>query len=196
MKTLVILLLLIPLLVTTSLGFAGNASASVDSSKLGKAIVEIENLDAVRLSLAEGLKDRSEPPDMETFKQVCKPVGMRAKQLAEENGWQVQQIARKYRNPDHAPDSLSAKVALAQFEQRPELMGFWQEETVKGQKGTRYYRRIDVQASCLACHGAKSGRPGFIVDKYPLDLAYDFKEGDLRGMYSVFIPELEKALAE
>lgn len=87
-------------------------------------------------------------------------------------------------------------MAIAQFEQHPELMGFWQEETICGQKGTRYYRRIDVKASCLACHGAKGARPEFIKEKYPQDLAYNFKEGDLRGMYSVFIPELEKDLAE
>jgi hypothetical protein len=40
----------------------------------------------------------------------------------------------------------------------------------------------------------KNNRPEFIKNKYPQDLAFDFKEGDLRGMYSVFIPELQKAL--
>ena len=75
-------------------------------------------------------------------------------------------------------------------------MGFWQAETIDGQKGTRYYRRINVEASCLACHGGKDSRPQFIKDKYPQDLAYDFQVGDLRGMYSVFIPELQAALSE
>jgi hypothetical protein len=37
------------------------------------------------------------------MKQVCKPVGMKAMQLSQENGWQVKQVAKKYRNPAHAP---------------------------------------------------------------------------------------------
>jgi hypothetical protein len=50
--------------------------------------------------------------------------------------------------------------------------------------------------SSLRTLSAKGARPEFIKEKYPQDLAYNFKAGDLRGMYSVFIPELEKALAE
>lgn len=170
------------------------AQAQTDPAQLGKAVQEIESLDAMRSGLASTLKDQSTPPTVETFKEVCKPVGMRAQQLSQENGWKVRQIAKKYRNPAHAPDNLKSQMALAKFEQNPELMGFWQPETLDGQPGTSYYRRINVEASCLACHGAKNNRPDFIQQKYPQDLAYDFKEGDLRGMYSVFIPALQAAL--
>jgi hypothetical protein len=167
---------------------------SVNSSELAKAVQEIEALDAMRSGLASTLEGQVEEPTGETFKQVCKPVGMRAKQLSQENGWQVKQIANKYRNPAHAPDNLHAKMALAKFEQDPELTGFWQPETVGEQEGIRYYRRINVEASCLACHGQKENRPQFVKAKYPQDLAYDFKTGDLRGMYAVFIPEIQAAL--
>jgi hypothetical protein len=51
-------------------------------------------------------------------------------------------------------------------------------------------RRIDVEPSCLACHGTKASRPAFVKENYPADRAFDFKAGDLRGMYAVFIPEL------
>jgi phage gp36-like protein len=70
-------------------------------------------------------------------------------------------------------------------------MGFWDSETIDSQQGTRYYRRINVESSCLACHGCKNARPQFVKDKYPQDLAFDFNVGDLRGMYSVFIPYLQ-----
>ncbi|TVQ43673.1 MAG: DUF3365 domain-containing protein [Gloeocapsa sp. DLM2.Bin57] len=170
--------------------FPLTAMAIADSSQLVRAVEEIESLDTMRSSLASGLNNQSETPDLQTFKEVCKPVGMRAKQLSQENGWQVKQIAKKYRNPVHAPSNLSETIALAQFEQKPELMGFWQQE----KEGTHYYRRINVEASCLACHGAKNSRPPFVMDKYPQDLAFDFQEGDLRGMYSVFIPQLQQAL--
>ena len=167
------------------------ANAQTDPAQLAKAVQEIENLDAMRSGLASTLEGSTTEPTMETMKEVCKPVGMRAMQLSKENGWQVKQIATKYRNPAHAPDNLHAVMALAKFQNDPELMGFWDSETINGQQGTRYYRRINVESSCLACHGGKNSRPQFVKDKYPQDLAFDFNVGDLRGMYSAFIPYLE-----
>jgi hypothetical protein len=167
------------------------ANAQTDPAQLAKAVQEIENLDAMRSGLASTLEDSTTEPTVQTFKEVCKPVGMRAMQLSKENGWQVKQIATKYRNPAHAPDNLHSVMALAKFQNDPELMGFWDSETIDGQQGTRYYRRINVESSCLACHGGKNARPQFVKDKYPQDLAFDFNVGDLRGMYSVFIPYLQ-----
>jgi len=174
--------------------FPHAAWASTNPADLAKAVESIETIDQLRVGLASTLEGRTEPPTLETMKQVCRPVGVQLQQLSQDNGWQVKQIARKYRNPAHAPDTPHASIALAQFERNPELMGFWEPETLNGQAGTRYYRRIDLQASCLACHGGKDARPQFVKDNYPQDLAYDFRIGDLRGMYAVFIPELQAAL--
>jgi xylulose-5-phosphate/fructose-6-phosphate phosphoketolase len=148
-----------------------------------------------RLPQAASLEGSTEVPTMQTMKEVCRPVGMRAMQLSQEHGWQVKQVAKKYRNPDHAPGNLHDQMALAKFNQEPELIGFWDRETLDKQLGTRYYRRMDVEASCLACHGLKDRRPQFVKDGYPQDLAYDFNVGDLRGMYAVFIPDdIQKAI--
>lgn len=172
------------------------ALAQTNPAELAKAVQEIEALDSLRSGLASTLEGRTEEATMQTMKEVCKPVGMRAMQLSQENQWQVKQIANKYRNPDHAPDTLNARIALARFEQNPDLMGFWHRETIAGQEGTRYYRRINVETSCLACHGLKDRRPQFVKDNYPQDLAYNFKAGDLRGMYAVFMPDLKAALEQ
>ncbi|MGB7085552.1 MAG: DUF3365 domain-containing protein [Phormidesmis sp.] len=161
----------------------------IPTEQLAKAVGEIENLDALRSGLASTLEGTTEPPTMATMKEVCKPVGMQAQKLSKDNGWQVKQIANKYRNPAHQPDNLHSKMALAKFEQTPELMGFWDRETLDNQVGTRYYRRINVEASCLACHGLQNNRPQFVKDNYPQDLAFDFNVGDLRGMYAVFIAD-------
>lgn len=174
----------------------GRAIAQTLPSELGKAVAAIEELDALRSGLASTLEGSDEMPTGETFKQVCKPVGMRAMQLSQENGWQVKQIATQYRNPAHAPDNENSRQALARFEAAPDLAGFWDRETLNGQSGLRYYRRINVEASCLACHGAKGDRPDFVKAKYPDDKAYDFNVGDLRGMYAVFIPDEVKAAIE
>jgi hypothetical protein len=164
-------------------------------NELAQAVQEIESLDAMRIGLASSLEGTTEAPTMQTMKEVCRPVGMRAIQLSQENGWQVKQIAKKYRNPDHAPGNLHDQIALAKFNQEPELIGFWDRETLDKQTGTRYYRRINVEASCLACHGLKDRRPQFVKDGYPQDLAYNFQVGDLRGMYAVFIPDdIQKAI--
>jgi cytochrome c553 len=177
-----------------ALALPSPAAAETNPAELAQAIEAIENLDAMRSGLASTLEGRTEPPTMETMKQVCKPVGMRAKQLSQERGWQVKQVASKYRNPDHAPATPAESMALAKFEQDPELTGFWQRDMVNNQAGTHYFRRINVEASCLACHGRKGDRPQFVQERYPQDLAYDFNPGDLRGMYAVFLPDVQQAL--
>ncbi|MFQ3583560.1 MAG: DUF3365 domain-containing protein [Cyanobacteriota bacterium] len=181
-----VLLLLVCWILGTGLAAA---STQPDPTQLAKVVESVEYLDQLRQGLASGLSGSTDPVTGETFKQVCRPVGMQAQTLAQENGWQVKQIAQKYRNPDHAPDNLHAKIALARFQQDADLIGFWDHELLDGQPGIRYYRRINVEASCLVCHGAKGSRPDFILNKYPQDLAYNFKVGDLRGMYAVFLPE-------
>lgn len=187
--------LILPLGLMLLIGLYPTAAfAQTDPAALSKAVQEIEFLDAMRSGLASTLEGKSEEPTLQTMKEVCRPVGMRAMQLSQENGWQVKQIASKYRNPDHAPDDLHARMALAKFQQDPELVGFWDRETINNQAGTRYYRRINVERSCLACHGLKDQRPQFVKDNYPQDLAYNFRVGDLRGMYSVFIPDLKVTL--
>jgi hypothetical protein len=173
------------------------APISPHPEELVHAVQEIESLDAMRTGLASSLEGSTEEPTQQTMKEVCRPVGMQAMQLSKENGWQVKQIASKYRNPTHAPESLRDKMALAKFEQDRDLVGLWDRETINQQTGTRYYRRIDVEASCLVCHGAKERRPQFVQKGYPQDLAYNFKVGDLRGMYAVFIPdEMKKAIQD
>ncbi|MGQ9871660.1 Tll0287-like domain-containing protein [Leptodesmis sp.] len=187
--------LILPLGLMLLIGLYPTAAfAQTDPAALSKAVQEIEFLDAMRSGLASTLEGKSEEPTLQTMKEVCRPVGMRAMQLSQENGWQVKQIASKYRNPDHAPDDLHARMALAKFQQDPELVGFWDRETINNQAGTRYYRRINVEQSCLVCHGLKDQRPQFVKDNYPQDLAYNFRVGDLRGMYSVFIPDLKVTL--
>lgn len=163
----------------------GNPADPPDADELARAVEEIEGLNALRSSLAGAFSGR---PDRATFAEVCRPVGQRAKQLAEENGWKVQQLARKYRNPSHRLDPESERVYDLMMRDT-ELMGLWVRTQMGGEPGTRYFRRIVVEEACLACHGAKERRPEFIVQGYPEDRAYGFEVGDLRGLYSVFIAD-------
>ncbi len=172
------------------LNWLPTAEASVDATDLGKAVVAIEQLDQLRQGLASTLEGSTPEPTLDTFKAVCAPVGKKAKEIAAANGWRVRQVALKYRNPNHRPETAREIQALQQFDRDRQLQGFWQAD----QEGLHYFRRIDVQASCLACHGAKNSRPAFVQAKYPADRAYNFRPGDLRGMYAVTIPALQQAL--
>lgn len=175
---------------------AAQVSPPVDPAALSKAVLAMEQLDQMRISLASTLEGRTEEPTIETMKEVCRPVGMRAVAIGKENGWQVRQVASKFRNPDHAPASAQEREVIDLFHRHPEINGLWEPATSEQGAGLNYYRRINVEPSCLACHGTKASRPAFVKDNYPDDKAFDFKVGDLRGMYAVHLPaEVQAALA-
>ena len=147
---------------------------------------EIEALNNMRESLASTIDTPA--VGKATFKRVCKPVGQRAKKMAKANGWTVQQLAKKYRNPAHEPDA-EARRLHEQFAEKPEQTDTWIRTVRKETPGWRYARRIPGQPSCTACHGSKENRPDFVKKGYPDDRAYGFEPGDLRGIYAVFVPD-------
>lgn len=176
--------------------WAASGEAPVDPAVLAKAVDQMEQLDRMRISLASTLEGSNEEPTMDTMRQVCMPVGKRAVAIGQDNGWSVRQVASKYRNPNHAPAGAQETAVLDLFSKHPEINGLWEPATAEQGAGVNYYRRIDVQSSCLACHGNKDSRPAFVKEKYAADKAFNFKPGDLRGMYAVYIPEVQAVLAE
>jgi hypothetical protein len=181
--------------VQPAIALASQGGAPVDPAVLAKAVDQMEELDRMRIYLASSLEGSTEEPTMDTMREVCMPVGKRAVAIGQENGWIVRQVASKYRNPDHAPIGSQETEVIDLFAKYPEINGLWERASSEPGAGVNYYRRIDVQTSCLACHGSKDSRPAFVKDKYPLDKAFNFKAGDLRGMYAVYIPEVQAALA-
>ncbi|PEN09460.1 hypothetical protein CRI93_01665 [Longimonas halophila] len=148
----------------------------------------VEGLDVLRSSLARQIDD-PDAVDQSTFARVCQPVGRRAQALAQENGWVVQQLAERNRNPAHTLDD-EARTVHERFAENPDLQRVWHEDTVlNGTSGQRFFQRITVEETCLACHGPKGDRPAFVKSGYPNDRAYGFETGDLRGLYAVFVPD-------
>jgi hypothetical protein len=158
-----------------------------ESTAIGTAVTEIERLDALRSRLAATFAQSGAPASQQAFAEVCKPVGQSMQQLGTTNGWTVRQLATKYRNPANAADPEAVRH-LRRFAQDSSLMSMTLRTSMNGKPGVRYLRRITVESSCLACHGARASRPAFVVANYPQDRAFDFRTGDLRGLYSVFIP--------
>lgn len=163
-------------------------STAQQGDRVGKAVAEIERLDALRSSLAATFAQTGAPADQDAFARVCRPVGMAMQQGARENGWIARQVAIKYRNAANRADP-EAERALHLLRQDPALRAVTLRTTLDGKSGTRYLRRITVEPSCLLCHGKKSARPEFIAKNYPADRAHGFRVGDLRGAYSVFVAD-------
>jgi hypothetical protein len=169
-----------------AVGVAGGQDVQIGvDADIGDVVSEVETLNALRSSLAKSFAGE---PDQETFARVCKPVGARAKRIASENGWKIAQLAERYRNPEHKLDYEALRVFKMMEDDRT-LMGIWVRTDMDGETGVRYFRRITVEPACLACHGARAGRPQFVKDGYPDDRAYGFEVGDLRGLYSVFVAD-------
>ena len=174
------------------LSACAEAPSDTDSVAVAAAQARVEasidGLDVLRSSLARQVDD-PEQVDRTTFVQVCQPVGQRARTLAQQNGWTVQQLAKRNRNPAHTLDD-EAQAVHDRFAENPSLKRVWHEDAVlNGISGHRFFQRITVEETCLACHGAKADRPNFVKDGYPDDRAYGFETGDLRGLYAVFVPD-------
>jgi hypothetical protein len=191
-RTLLPVVLVLALLSTGCGGADRDAADAAEQSETPpdsvRQLVEqkIAALDDMRESLAQTIDTPT--VDKSTFKRVCAPVGKRTQQISAEEGWTVQQLAEKYRNPANKLDP-EAQNLYEQFLSTPDRTDTWIRTTRDGAKGWRYAHRITVQSSCLACHGPKEQRPDFVTSGYPDDRAYGFEEGDLRGIYTVFVPE-------
>jgi len=129
---------------------------------------------------------------------VCKG---RAPAISEEmsakHGWEVGRTSLKLRNSIlNKPDAWEVSV-LEQFEARKakgedvtkidfaEVVA-----TPDGKQAFRYMKAIPTQELCLNCHGAEiKPEVAAALDKfYPDDKARGFKEGDIRGAFTLSKP--------
>jgi hypothetical protein len=116
-----------------------------------------------------------------------------AKQVSE-NGWVVGRTALRVRNQDNAADAwetetLQAFVSRLEAGEAPDTL-----ETSTTMDGEfRYMKAIPTGQVCLVCHGSELAAPvaAKIVALYPHDKATGFKEGELRGAFTLR-KELEK----
>ncbi len=107
-------------------------------------------------------------------------------------GHKLKQTSLKVRNPSNAPDEWEKKVLKSM--ETPEYShgkGFGETMKINGNKIYRYMKPIYVEVACLQCHGNEEKvKPAirlFLKRKYPLDEAFGYKEGDLRGGISLTI---------
>lgn len=173
------------------LGLSGLAEAEAEvaaPSQVDQAFAKLTAINTMREGLAATLDGRKEPITEETFKQVCMPAGKALKEWATKAGYEARQVAMKNRNPLNAL-TVADEPVFAKFAADSRLERFEQVVASGGRSGVQLYVRIPVVSACLHCHGSEVARPEFIKEKYKADKAFGFKVGDLRGLYSVFIPK-------
>jgi hypothetical protein len=116
-----------------------------------------------------------------------------AKDLANQHGWQVGRTSLRRRNADNTPDDWET-ATLNRFEEqkaagRPiEDLEYAATVNQDGQSRFRYMKAIPTQGLCLACHGGDSVSPEVeraLQQYYPDDQARGFKEGDIRGAFTL-----------
>ena len=130
--------------------------------------------------------------------QVCnKKAGEIAADISKKHGWKIGRTSLKTRNTANAPDAWETKV-LKDFETRKakgdDATKIEYSEVVKqdGKSVFRYMKAIPIPegAPCLACHGEKidPAVAAKLKELYPQDKATGYKQGDLRGAFTITQP--------
>ncbi|NRB50381.1 MAG: DUF3365 domain-containing protein [Saprospiraceae bacterium] len=102
----------------------------------------------------------------------------------------IRRTSTRVRNPLNLPDA-SEQAILAQYQDSINTGGKISPIVKEVDQGRiAFYAPINVKAFCLQCHG-KLGETlskenyAVIKNRYPADKATGYREGDLRGMWSI-----------
>ena len=104
----------------------------------------------------------------------------------DQRGLRFNNVSDRARNPANQADALELE-AIRYFRAQPEARE--RLSTFRDEQGKAYFHYatpIWTESSCLPCHGDPADAPAAIRQGY--DLAYGYKEGDLRGILSVKLP--------
>lgn len=115
-----------------------------------------------------------------------------ANTLARETGWMIRRVSLKTRNPQNRPDRFETEI-LRKWEQGEKGEEQYKTVEVMGRKEFRYMKLIRLNKLCTKCHGPAEGLKPEIRESlkkhYPHDQATGYRAGDVRGAFSVRIPQ-------
>lgn len=115
-----------------------------------------------------------------------------AEHLSQESGWKISRTSLKARNENNTPDEWEKSILL-EFEKLNEsgedqnILVHSEVVEKNGIKIFRFMKAIPTDAVCLTCHGSnlKDEVASKIEELYPGDTATGFKQGDIRGAFSL-----------
>jgi hypothetical protein len=107
----------------------------------------------------------------------------------------VGRTSLKPRNPANAPDDweagmLQAFAARKAAGEDPAKLEAWTIAEAGGRKQFRYMKAIPTASLCLACHGTEIEPElrAHLDALYPEDAAVGYREGDIRGAFTITQP--------
>ena len=119
-------------------------------------------------------------------------------QISQSHQVDIRRVSNKYRNPSDQPDESELPILEAyeynfenKLESEPNI------QKLNGGEVLLYTKPIVIGSGlCLNCHGEQGKEINDETVKklsasYPNDLAQGYKQGDLRGMWSIRIPKSE-----
>ena len=126
---------------------------------------------------------------------VCKVAAPAIAVDASANGWSVGRTSLKTRNPKSGPDVWEKRV-LQEFDatksKGADATKLEHSEVVEnnGVRTFRFMKAIPVAEPCLTCHGEAIKEPvkAKLAELYPDDRATGYKEGDIRGAFTLSKP--------
>ena len=165
-----------------------NDSLKSDYTKMGNSIVK-KTFDTLRNSLQTAISQSG----FEGAVPYCQTAAYSLTNIYASDSVTIRRTALKYRNPRNKPDTSEERILkiFASLKEQGIINDSIKPITEESKNGeVHFYKPIMLQQMCASCHGSKSKdiQPSVwkaINTLYPLDMAYDFKTGDLRGMWHI-----------
>lgn len=183
----------ISMLIITLFTSCNNSNKSTDNiksdyKKMGNSIVK-KTFDTLRNSLQSAISQSG----VDGAVPYCKTAAYSLTNIYASDSVTVRRTALKYRNSANKPDTAEERILklFASLKERGIINDSIKPVTEESKNGrVHFYKPIMLQQMCASCHGSKSTdiQPPVwkaINTLYPLDMAYDFKTGDLRGMWHI-----------
>lgn len=109
-------------------------------------------------------------------------------------GITIKRTSDKLRNSANRPDNMEQEILSAYLQMKKDKQELKPVLKKDAEGNHHYFKPILLQAMCLNCHGDKVSqiKPDTwesIQQKYPADSAFNYKEGDLRGVWHIAFKE-------
>jgi hypothetical protein len=155
-----------------------------------QAAALVKDYSASLLGVLKGAIETAGPEGAVTF--CNKEAPAIAEEASKRSGWKVARTSLKPRNASSAPDDYERAV-MADFARQ--IAAGAPAATLKhaaiverdGERQFRYIQAIPTGELCLSCHGSEL-KPlvrAKINELYPADQATGFKQGDMRGVFTL-----------
>lgn len=182
--------LLLFLLVITFSACRFNSSDNIDLSSIEKEADDLvtKTFDTLKKTLVTTISEKGVAGAVE----VCNISAISLTGLYTKNGISIKRATDRPRNQNNLADSTEQRIIslLSQIKNSNKQLSPILEKDLKGV--FHYYKPIIIQGMCLSCHGKRSEQIQddtwkMIASKYPVDSAFNYSEGDLRGIWHVSI---------